>query len=382
MKVLLPKRTSSSVLQLTSDIDFTKYHFLLSSTVFGEKNFKIEIESLVSLQNMTDMSIGVFVESDNLHWLHMITQSQQRKENPFETSSKLVEILPSEIYNVPMVLTKSARFFLKPAMKTKCSLSENSFSISEDTMDDCIVWAKSLETGNKIGFRVKCEERDLKKTFTILPYSTITNSVPVDIQIGLQEGTVTEKCLNQGEKWNLYENISKEITMKVGECQTSLVMKPSWQSADYQSKQVVFIRDKDCLKSKFLLTSNFGDTVVGADYTFNNQTKFRLKVDAGKQFGCYEAASGETIFLSSLHQHKLQNIQLHFESGDHTDVQLETQSFTAKVSSGEEFCFNLTIDTTSQPPSIILRSQWIVRNNIGREFLLQNQRGYAELKFI
>ena len=333
---------------------------------------------------MTDMPVGVFVESDNLHWLHMLTQSQQRKENPFETSSKLVEILPSESYNVPLVLTKSARFFLKPAMKTKCSLSENSFSISEDTMDDCIVWAKSLETGNKVGFRVKCEERDLKKTFTILPYSTITNSVPVDIQIGLQEDciTVTENCLNQGEKWNLYENISKEIRMKVGECQTSLLMKPSWQSADFQSKQVVFIRDKDCLKSKFLLTSNFGDTVVGADYTFNNQTKYRITLDAGKQFGCYEAKTGETIFISSLHQHKLQNIKLHFESGVHTDVQLETQSFTAKVSSGEEFCFNLTIDTTSQPPSIILRSQWIVRNNVGREFLLQNQRGYAELRFI
>ena len=150
LKVLLPNRTSSTVLHVTSDIDFTKYHFNLSSKSFGENQQEIILESLVNIENYTDKVLGLYVQSENLHW-QCINNKNRLQENPFQHCSKLVELMPKQSYHVPLVLTKDAKFYIKPK---GCSLSGNSFSTKDCLYDECILWSSSLETGKDMGLRV------------------------------------------------------------------------------------------------------------------------------------------------------------------------------------------------------------------------------------
>ena len=106
MKILLPKRCTQKVLNLTSELDLDKYPFLLSSTFCGHTQ-QIELKSCVILENLTSFTLGMYVESDSLHW-------KEQGSNPFSSALKLTELSPLSTYNLPLGLSRSAKLSIKP----------------------------------------------------------------------------------------------------------------------------------------------------------------------------------------------------------------------------------------------------------------------------
>ena len=111
IKVLLPRTSGRKTLHLTSEIDQEKYPFTLSTFFHGAKQ-EILLESTTMIENMTDMSLGIYVQSDNLHW--QMLGCAQSSDNPFEVGVKLTELHSHSMYNVPVALSKQAEFYIKP----------------------------------------------------------------------------------------------------------------------------------------------------------------------------------------------------------------------------------------------------------------------------
>ena len=109
MKIFLPLRPGKRTLQLTSELDHEHYEFQLKSELSGNMQ-EIVLQSSTIIENKTNMSIGIYVQSDNLHWQMM----RNSIENPFDNCTKLNEVLPFSIYSIPLALTKDTKFHIKP----------------------------------------------------------------------------------------------------------------------------------------------------------------------------------------------------------------------------------------------------------------------------
>ena len=82
------------------------------SSVFHGTKQEIVLESTTTIQNMTDMSLGIYVQSESLHW--QMLGCAQASDNPFEIGVKLTELHSHSVYNIPVALTKQAEFYIKP----------------------------------------------------------------------------------------------------------------------------------------------------------------------------------------------------------------------------------------------------------------------------
>ena len=109
MKIFLPHRPGKRTLQLTSELDHEHYEFQLKSDLSGNMQ-EIVLQSSTKIENKTNMRIGIYVQSDNLHWQMM----RNSIENPFDNCTKLNEVLPFSIYSIPLALTKDTKFHIKP----------------------------------------------------------------------------------------------------------------------------------------------------------------------------------------------------------------------------------------------------------------------------
>ena len=110
MKILVPKRCAEKILRLDSELDHDSYPFLLSSAISGHSH-QIQLKSCLSLHNQTSFPLGIYVESDNLHWNK--SNSTQQQSNPFANSVKLTELKPGDVYSLPLCLVKDAKLSLK-----------------------------------------------------------------------------------------------------------------------------------------------------------------------------------------------------------------------------------------------------------------------------
>ena len=111
MQVLTPKRPTTKILHLISELDHESYPFKLECKFVGQKQ-KIMLSSPHVLENKTNINISVYVQSSNEHWTKL--NGSKSVDNPFEQNTKLTEIAPGKIYYLPLGLTKDAKLYLKP----------------------------------------------------------------------------------------------------------------------------------------------------------------------------------------------------------------------------------------------------------------------------
>ena len=111
IQVLTPKRPTSQVLHLISELDGESYPFKLECEYVGQKQ-KIMVSSPQVLQNKTNRNLSVYVQSLNPHWARQ--NGSKSVDNPFEQNIKLTEIAPGKTYYLPLGLTKDAKLYLKP----------------------------------------------------------------------------------------------------------------------------------------------------------------------------------------------------------------------------------------------------------------------------
>ena len=105
--------STERTLFLTSEINHESYPIHVTLNCHKDDADEILLRSTYSIENNTDISLALFVQSDATHW-KMVNPSPQN-ENPFENSVKVKEIPAHSSYSIPLVLTKESNFFLKPS---------------------------------------------------------------------------------------------------------------------------------------------------------------------------------------------------------------------------------------------------------------------------
>ena len=239
LKVLLPKTTGKATLLLTSEIDNDKYPFNVSSVFKGERQ-EISLESTTLVTNMTSMELSLYVESENLHW--QLLSCAKASDNPFEIGVKLTELHSHTSYYIPLVLSKQAKFYIKPKDQ-KHSVSEKFFTNSQQ-FEDNFIFCSSLRDSKQIGFRIQTEEKSPGLVHKILPLTTIKNCLPatvdLDLIVGIHSYTLqSEECVDICELLDC-----EKIKLKVNNMETSLSLRPGWQMEERKSEYLLRIRDK------------------------------------------------------------------------------------------------------------------------------------------
>ena len=115
IQILVPKQTASKVISLMSNLDHDAYPVKLEVNFVGLMQ-QITLSSLKRIENLTDLTVSVYVHSSNIHWTkvnNVATSLRPKCQNPFEQSIKLTELLPGKAYSLPLALSKSSKIFLK-----------------------------------------------------------------------------------------------------------------------------------------------------------------------------------------------------------------------------------------------------------------------------
>ena len=115
IQIMVPKQTASKVISLMSNLDHDTYPVKLEVNFVGLMQ-QISLCSLKLIENLTDLTVSVYVHSSNIHWTkvnNVATSLRPKCQNPFEQSVKLTELLPGKVYSLPLALSKASKIFLK-----------------------------------------------------------------------------------------------------------------------------------------------------------------------------------------------------------------------------------------------------------------------------